>query len=207
MIIYSKVTSQPGVEPVILSEAKAHLRVDGTEDDAYINTLIAVTRRLCESYTNRSFITQTRTVTLDRFPFCTTLNPYAAIELPYGPVQTGPSGPSVAVEYLDADGALQTLELDTDYYVDVQGDIARVRYVNGWPTTRNSYGAVTVTYTAGYGSDDQDVPEEIKQAMLMQIANLYENRQDEADGVVTKLGFNSTVLLDTVKVYGNANAY
>ena len=87
MIVYSKVTSQPGVEPVTLTEAKVHLRVDSTDDDAYINTLISVTRQLCESYTGLSFITQTRRVTMDRFPYGSSLNPYACIYLPYGPVK------------------------------------------------------------------------------------------------------------------------
>lgn len=207
MIVYSKVTSQPGVEPVTLTEAKAHLRVDSTDDDAYINTLISVTRQLCESYTGLSFITQTRRVTMDRFPYGSSLNPYACIYLPYGPVQSGASGFVGTVSYVDPDGNTQTLEEDVDFFVDVNSDVARLRYISSWPSVKDQLNAVTITYDVGYGSDDQDVPTVIKQAMLMQIANLYENRQDEADGLVTYLTFNSTVLLDTVKVYWNAHAY
>ena len=43
---YRSLTRQtpPAVEPVTLSEAKAHLRVDSTDDDAYIATLITAAR-------------------------------------------------------------------------------------------------------------------------------------------------------------------
>ena len=37
-------------EPITLAQAKAHLRVEDTNDDTYITTLISVARSACENY-------------------------------------------------------------------------------------------------------------------------------------------------------------
>src|SRR5210317_847009 len=54
-----QITVQPASEPITTAEAKTHLRVDFSDDDTYIDTLIASARKYCEQYTNRVFITQT----------------------------------------------------------------------------------------------------------------------------------------------------
>jgi uncharacterized phiE125 gp8 family phage protein len=41
--------------------------------------------------------------------------------------------------------------------------------------------AVTVTYTAGYGSAS-DVPQAIKHWIMMTVASMYENRESSAPG-------------------------
>ena len=43
-----KRTGSPATEPVTLADAKAHLRVDGTDEDAYITGLIGVARVAAE---------------------------------------------------------------------------------------------------------------------------------------------------------------
>ena len=44
----------PETEPVSKEEAKAHLRVDGTDDDAYITALIVTARRHVEAILRRA---------------------------------------------------------------------------------------------------------------------------------------------------------
>lgn len=203
MIIYSKVTEAPANEPVLLSEAKAWLKVDGTDEDSIINALIIAARRMCEDYASLSFVTQTRQIKLDRFP-CGF--PYKIL-LPYGPVQE-----ITSFTYVDSDGATTSLIPGTDYTANLHSYIASTWPLNGWPATKCIAEAVTIEYTAGYQNDpDQQIelqnriPAEIKQAILMQIATLYENRQDEVSGSLNLIGWNSRTILDTVKVYWNAN--
>src|SRR4051794_386751 len=63
-----KVTTQPTVEVLTLAEAKAHLRVDITDDDDLITELIVAARESCERWVSRSFLTTTWRLTLDHFP-------------------------------------------------------------------------------------------------------------------------------------------
>lgn len=66
-------------------------------------------------------------------------------------------------------------------------------------TKRND--AVLARYTVGYGSAASDVPEIIKQAILLTIGNFYQNRNSVITGkTATELPMNVKWLLDTYKV-------
>ena len=81
---YRSLTRQtpPAVEPVTLSEAKAHLRVDSTDDDAYIATLITAAREWVEAYLDRTLVHTQWVMRFDRFPPSGT----QAVELPRPPM-------------------------------------------------------------------------------------------------------------------------
>ena len=186
MILYSRVTDAPAEEPVTNDDAKLHLKVTDSTEDTYILNLIKTATKLCESDSGLSFITQERTVKLDYFP--------CEIIIPYGPV--------VSIDtftYVDSDGATQNMVENTDYYLDTSSELARIKPVDEWPTTKDKLNAVNIVYTAGYGAA-ADVPEVIKQAILMQVASLYENRQDEVNGNMFSLNWSSRRLLDSVRV-------
>lgn len=164
-IIYSKVTTDPAAEPVLLSEAKTHLRVDNDEENALITILAQAAREMVEQRIGRSLITQSRTIKLDYFPDSDT------ILLPYGPVISVTS-----ITYYDEDEVLQTLS-SSEYWVDTSSDIARIVVMDSWPGTQDRPNAVTIVYSAGYGASSSYVPKPIKQAIYLLIAHLYENRQ------------------------------
>lgn len=67
-------------EPVTVQEAKDWLRIDISDDDTLVGSLITAARIICEQYTNISFITRTVTATLH--------NTLGGISLPYGPVNS-----------------------------------------------------------------------------------------------------------------------
>lgn len=213
MILYSKVTEVPESEPVTVAEAKTHLEVTGTAKDAYIGALIKAARRICEADAGLSFVTQTRVIKLDRFPSCwpwpyrygvhAMTNPYSEIILPYGPVLE-----ITSFTYVDTEGADQTLAVDTDFYFDDHSAVARLRPVSSWPSTNIMPNAVTIEYTAGIDLD-ADTTEEylpiVKQAILLQVASFFENRQDEVPGSMSEINWNSKTLLDSIRVTWNAN--
>ncbi len=60
----------PATEPVTTAEAKTHLRVDTSDDDTLIGTLITVARRRVENDSRHQLVTATWDYTLDRFPEC-----------------------------------------------------------------------------------------------------------------------------------------
>jgi len=58
----------PAAEPVTLADAKAHLKVDSTDDDALIASLITAARARAEWHTGRALVTQSWTLWLDAWP-------------------------------------------------------------------------------------------------------------------------------------------
>ena len=59
----------PTAEPVTLAEAKAWLRVDTTDEDATISTLIDSARENVEATTRLRLMAQGWRIVLDRWPF------------------------------------------------------------------------------------------------------------------------------------------
>lgn len=166
-IIYSKVSVEPAAEPITTTEAKLHLRVDHTNDDTLIAILIKAARETVENHTNRSLITQTRVIKLDNFPWGDTLR------LTHGPVTS-----LTSIKYdSDSDENSDTTLSSSLYWTDLDSDIARVVIKDSWPSTYDKPNAVRITYDAGYGSAGSNIPQPLKQAMLLILAHLYENRQ------------------------------
>jgi uncharacterized phiE125 gp8 family phage protein len=169
------VTTQPAAEPISSTEAKAHLRVDHTDDDTLIGALITAARMHCENFTRRKLISQTLTGKLDRFPADD-----GEILLPYPPLVSVTS-----VKYIDTDGVLQTMSA-SDYAADTYSLPGRITLAYGeiWPTPRDIENAVTIVWTAGYGAAGSSVPQPIRQAMLLLIAHWYENREVAITGTI-----------------------
>jgi uncharacterized phiE125 gp8 family phage protein len=184
----------PAVEPVSLNEAKAHLRVDITDDDTLIGALISAARTHAEMVTQRQFVTATWKLVLDAFPGPSLMGvpsgmpfsmPAHAVQLNKSPVQS-----VISVNYLDMGGTMQTMP-PADYKVDISTEPARITPVFGkiWPVTLPQIGSVEITFTSGYGTLDnstppvwvpQQVPEGIKAWMKIRMATLYENREEIA---------------------------
>jgi len=172
-------TIAPASEPITLTEAKAHLRVetDFTEDDAIIGTFISAARESCEARTGRQLVTATYALRLGGFP-CGD-----SIELPKPPLVSVTS-----ITYVDTDGTTQTLSTDV-YEVDPYTTPGRVvlKYAQVWPVTRSQRNAVTIAFVAGYEPTEEDVstvPTLLRQGMLMRIAHWYENREETITGTI-----------------------
>lgn len=164
------VVTAPSIEPVTLSEAKAHLRVDSdiTAEDTLITALIKAARETAEGRTWRAFLEQTLLLTLDDWP------EGDVIELPRPPLIEVDS-----VQYYDVDGVLQTMA-EADYQVDATSEPGRVMpaYDGSWPSLREVPNAVQIQYTAGYGDEAGDVPQKLKQAILLILGAWYAQREE-----------------------------
>ncbi|MEW5921571.1 MAG: head-tail connector protein [Bacillota bacterium] len=166
----------PAVEPVDLASAKTHLRVDGTDEDVLITALITAAREYCEGFQNRACITQTWDLWLDSFPS----EDYIRIPLP--PLQSVAS-----VKYYGTDNAEYTMAA-ADYFVDNKSEPGRLvlAYGKSWPsTTLRPVNGIVVRFTAGHG-DATNVPQAIKQAMLLLIGHWYANREAVLTGSISK---------------------
>lgn len=179
-----QLVTPPAEEPVSLADAKLHLRVDFTDDDALITALISAARQAAEMLTGRQIVTARWKLVLDSFPGPSLMGvpagepfslPGHAILLPKSPVAS-----VLSIQYLDMSGAWQTMPA-TDYTVDAACEPARITPVFGkiWPITLPQIAAVAVTFDAGYGPP-ASVPEGIKAWVKLRIDSLYNHRGETA---------------------------
>jgi uncharacterized phiE125 gp8 family phage protein len=159
----SKLITPPAEEPITLEEARTHLRLESGEDD-YLAGLISASRRHCESFQGRAYVTQTWDLCLNAFP-C------GCIKVPLPPLQE-----ITFIKYKDSSGILQTLE-SSEYLVDSNSEPGLIfrAYGKSWPTTYPEINSVQIRFIAGNGTA-ADVPPEVKHAILLKVADLYEHR-------------------------------
>lgn len=167
-----KITTPPASEPVTLAQAKAHLRVDFTDDDALIGVLIQAAREHCEEILGRALMAQTVEAVLDE-------EPGDVIVLPRPPLISVRS-----IKFYDVDN-VATLVDPSEYLVDTHSEPGRIVLADEgeWPDVDLRPGnAVVIEFDAGYGDDETDVPSKFRQAMLLLIGHWYTHREEVSVG-------------------------
>ena len=174
------ISSGPTVEPVSLAEAKAHCRVDVSDDDTLLGNLIKAARTHVETVCRprRALVNETWLWVADAWPASDT------IELGVAPLSSVTS-----VKYTNDAGVEATLAA-TNYLVDTYSEPGRLRLKStaSWPSvTLRELNGLIVTFVAGYGAAASNVPEPFRQAMLLLIGHWYENREAQiVSGAVPK---------------------
>jgi len=173
------VTVVPTTEPITIAEAKAHLRVDDSEDDTTILSFVSACRGYLEDMLNRTLVSTTYEWTRDGFPpshrdvwNSSSIRGRETFYVPRSPLASVTS-----IQYIDEDGVTQTLA-SSKYTVDTGSEPGRIYPTidEFWPDTRGVNNSVTVTYVAGYGTLTA-VPNQIKQCLMLLLAGWYENRE------------------------------
>lgn len=158
-------TSGPAAEPVTVSEAKAHLRLDGAAEDILIASLIVTSRLHVEAALGLALITQGWRLTLDRWP------EGGEIRFPLRPIQS-----ITSVTVRDEDGTPGVVPGE-DYLLDGQALRPRLIARDGkWPPPGQRANGVEIAFAAGIGDDAEDVPQPIRHAILLLVAHWYEHR-------------------------------
>lgn len=160
-------TSGPALEPVSLAEAKAHLRIDGTAEDAVIQSLIVTSRLHIEAALGLALITQSWSYFLDRWPksgrLVLPLRPVAAIS---------------HVRVWDESGGSEALD-PAAFLLDGHGMPARLVALPSVSDlhSKRALNGIEIGFTAGFGATAADVPATIRHALLLLIAHWFENRE------------------------------
>lgn len=143
-----------GDAPITLAEAKRHLVVTFDDDDSYITELITQCIRSVEKETGTCIQPQTVFVLADIIK---------EFQLPCGPITSFTSA-----EIKTGINVYAALTQDTGFEID--SDLQFARFIP------YQFGRMKLTYDAGYGAD---IPEDLKLAVLNEIAFRYENRGDQ----------------------------
>jgi uncharacterized phiE125 gp8 family phage protein len=167
--------------------AMIQLKNPESDEDSWIEDMIATTRQYAESISDRSFLTQSHYLYLPQFPS------ENYIEIPRPPLQTINS-----IKYTDDDGTVTTLT--TDYYnYDTKSQPGRVYLEDdkSWPSfTEYPFNAVEIDFTAGSTSLASFKESEMQTYhwIMASCSRLYEDREKtidtlNCDGLPRNLGF------------------
>ncbi|MYZ50470.1 head-tail connector protein [Propylenella binzhouense] len=151
--------SGPAAEPVLLEEAKAHLRLDTDDEDAFVGALIVAARIAIESEIRQVLIAQAWRTAIPCW------RAGEAIELPVQPLLSVD-----AVRAVARDGTASPLPAEA-YAADPAEGTATLLSEMSPPPVRYE-----VDFTAGMGSSGLDVPQPIRLAIRMLTTHWFENR-------------------------------
>lgn len=166
------IATAPAVEPVSLTTAKEHLRLTTNDDDATVQLLIQAAREIAEARLGKVLVTQTWDLYLDAFPG-------GDIVIAKYPLLSVTS-----VKYTP-EGASQATVTSATYSVDIISKPGRIVLQTGysWPSdVLIEVNGVVVRFVAGYGATAESVPAFIRQAILLLVSDLYENRESYVVG-------------------------
>lgn len=156
--------------PVTLNEVRSQLKfeLDDTSQDTYLTSLIFAAKAACESYTSRTTLTTTYITYRNGFNqqyFLFKKSPFIAL---------------LMFQYLRNDNTWVDVD-PTLYYTTVDTIYSKVvlNYNKSWPSDiMPRLQSIRMTFTAGYGATDTNIPQELQQGMLQHICYLYANRGD-----------------------------
>lgn len=171
-------------EPLTLSDAKEHLRIDTTDQDSLLESYITAARHYSEEITGRAFGSQTYKFTLRQFPD-------GMIELPRPPLVSVDS-----IKYMPADGSAEATLDPAEYRVDTDAEPGTVEPVDVWPDTAAQPNAVTIQFTAG-----TPVPERGLMGMRQFVAHLEAYRSPAVPERVHKVPQTVETLLRGLRVW------
>lgn len=184
-------TTAPTGTAVEVTDVKSHLKITSASDDAYLTNLIDVATEMVQNYTSQLIMTQTVDLHLPYFLNRININ------------RTPVSG-ITHVKYYDSSNTLQTVSssnyiknLGKDDSSDQSPLVATILPADNYtyPDTYPRMDAVQIRFEAGAASAS-DVPETIKQAILIIIGTLYLNRTD----MVYKMPTLSEYLLNPYRI-------
>lgn len=183
------------------AEAKQHLRVTTSTQDSYIDSKVKACTLEAENFLGRKLITQTWKKFFDFFPgYRRGSNAWLSesrnfgtrdclkIKLPFAPVQS-----VTHIKYYDVDGDQVTL--DSSYYqtdfVKEPCEISLAVDQAAWPETQlYKVNAVEIQFVCGYGTNGNNVPENIREAIRYMLGYNYDNRSNDKavmDSVAEKM--------------------
>lgn len=162
-------TTPSAGEPLDLAAARAWLRLTDVSEDAIVTELIIASRRRIEAMIGRTLINTSFLLTLDGFP-C------GGIRLPRSPLISLDS-----ISYTDIGEAPATIG-NPVLATHADGTTSAFPPLSSsWPATFPG-SEVEVSFTAGLAADAESVPEDIRLALKMLLADAFEHRQSSEYG-------------------------
>lgn len=166
--VSKKVVTDATVYPVTLAEAKTQLRITDDNSDTLLNRLIKTATKAAETDLNRAIVRQKWRLYFNHFFNDMRVLPHTVREIDQ-------------IQYVDLNSATQTVAAAT-YTFDLAGQRVLLGYNQNWPATRAFDNDVWIDVWSGYYDETASpvnvtsgIPEDVKQAVLMLVYELYQN--------------------------------
>lgn len=163
-----RLLSAPSDEPVTISEAREQLRIDDTNEDMLLASLIGAARQAFEEHTGCQLMPAVWQQQMSAWPAG------GRIRLGRWPVLS-----VGAITYRDTLGLEQTLPVSAYHVIsqtDGGGEIVRAEHAV-WPATAARPDAVSISFTAGHAL----LPPLYRRIVLMLVGVLYRHREADAE--------------------------
>tara|TARA_R100000388_G_scaffold26102_2_gene20269 strand:+ start:500 stop:1078 length:579 start_codon:yes stop_codon:yes gene_type:complete len=185
----AKIENYSGTEVIDLQEARNYLRVDHTDDNAYITELIKIARMQVVKDTN------TAVVDLDVTEYFEKCPSDKVFQLRYSG-KLGESGKHV--KYYNSDNVLTTLVENTDYrFVNYMG-MPKVEIIKSF-NYYDRIDAIEIKYSVEPENTDETIT--LKMAMFLLIGHFYDNRTAVTFGSPKELPIGYKRIINQYKNY------
>ena len=180
-------------DPITVAQAKSHSRISTSDDDTILGLYITAATEKFQAWTSMQLVN----ATFDEF-----LDSFAILE--EEGLQWSPVSSVTSIKYIDTDGNEQTVT-STIYQTDLVSKPSRIveAYNQSWPSFRNQLNTITVRHVAGFGADATSVPEDIKYALKLIVAGMYEQREEDIAGTIISSMPEDFGVSDIVRKYRN----
>lgn len=181
--------NNPSTKVVSVTDIKAQLRIDTNDENDLLGYYIDAATDMAENYCNRHFIThQYKLYFNEKVDKASLIFPNCTLE---------EAGSNKPVNWVDENGAAQSSD---KAYIDAFSNPSLVYLSSDFPNTTLKDNAANTFYfwfNTGYGSASSDVPEAIKQAIKLIVADMYYFREDRK----RQFPMASQILLQPYKCY------
>lgn len=181
-----KLVTDSTTKVVSVSDIKEHLRIDTSDEDSLLGVYIDAATEMAEHYCGRHFINHTYELYFN--------NVTSVASLIYPDCTLDSTTP---VNWIDENGATQT---STDAFVDVYSNPSIVKLNSDFASItlkKDLANRFWYKYTTGLGAAATNVPEAIKQAIKLIVADMYYFREDRK----RRFPMASEILLQPYKCY------
>jgi len=187
-----KLITAPAIEPVTLAEVKLSGRISHDVEDDLLTSWIASARIAAENFQHRAYINQVWEMSFDGFPCLPLCFPRPPL-LQLMSISYFETDNSETQLYYDGTNPVTTTEeggaepeTNGDFIIDRSGDPGRLghAYLKTWPSVvLRPIDAVRVRFAAGYGLEASDVPQSVRDAIILYCTWRNENRAGEIEKI------------------------
>ena len=181
--------NDPTTKVVSYTDIKSQLRIDSNDEQNLLEAYIDAATDMAENYCNRHFIThQYKLYFNEQVNKASLIFPNCTLE---------EAGSNKPINWVDENGAAQSSD---KAYIDAFSNPSLVYLSSDFPGTTlkdNSANTFYFWFNTGYGSASADVPEAIKQAIKLIVADMYYFREDRKRA----FPMASQILLQPYKCY------